>query len=245
MYDELRLVNQRLAGKVFQLHGLFDISRELTATLDEEAILGLVATTLMGQLMTSRCAIYLGGRDALRLRHQRGLRTGEPGGPVPCTEAASLLEAVRGPLPVDRLPAGALRERLRGQRLALAVPLAVGPKVEGLVAVGERASGAPFTEEDLDVAQTLCRQALAALETVRLHRVRVEKERQDRELDIARGIQESLFPRERPRWAHLELAAESHPCHQVGGDYYDFPCPRTCGRSPSPTCRGRGLPPAS
>jgi sigma-B regulation protein RsbU (phosphoserine phosphatase) len=102
------------------------------------------------------------------------------------------------------------------------VPLAVGSKVEGLVAVGERASGTPFADEDLDFAQTLARQAAAALETARLHRMRVEKERQDRELHIAREIQESLFPRERPRWPGLELAAESHPCHEVGGDYYDF-----------------------
>jgi phosphoserine phosphatase RsbU/P len=57
---------------------------------------------------------------------------------------------------------------------------------------------------------------------VRLHRVRLEKERQDRELAIARGIQEGLFPRECPHLSTVEIAAESHPCHQVGGDYYDF-----------------------
>ena len=223
MYDELRRVNQSLAGKVFQLHGLFDISRELTASLDEEAIMGLVATTLMGQLMTSRCVLYLRGPDGLlRTAHQRGLRGGEAGPVVPVVEATAVLESLRGPMPVERLPAGAFRERLGAQRLALAVPLAVGPNVEGLVAVGERASGAPFTDEDLDFAQTLARQATAALETVRLHRVRLEKERQDRDLQIARGIQESLFPRESPSWPNLQLAAESHPCHQVGGDYYDF-----------------------
>jgi sigma-B regulation protein RsbU (phosphoserine phosphatase) len=94
--------------------------------------------------------------------------------------------------------------------------------VEGLAAVSERASGAPFTDEDKDFAQTLARQAFAALETVRLHRVRVEKERQDRELAIARGIQESLFPRAAPRWPGFEVAAESRPSQQVGGDYYDL-----------------------
>jgi sigma-B regulation protein RsbU (phosphoserine phosphatase) len=102
------------------------------------------------------------------------------------------------------------------------VPLDAGRKVLGLAAVGERVSGAAFGDEDLDFAQTLARQATAALETVRLHRVRLEKERQDRELGIAREIQESLFPRACPRLPTVEIAAESHPCHQVGGDYYDF-----------------------
>ena len=94
--------------------------------------------------------------------------------------------------------------------------------MSGLLAVGARASGAPFTDEDFDYAQALGRQALAALEGARLHRVALEKERQDRELQIAREIQRSLFPRSRPTVEGLELAAESRPCHQVGGDYYDF-----------------------
>jgi GntR family transcriptional regulator len=45
------------------------------------------------------------------------------------------------------------------------VPLSVGSAVKGFLAVGERVSGAPFSEEDRDFAQTLARQALAALES--------------------------------------------------------------------------------
>ncbi|HWW94799.1 MAG TPA: GAF domain-containing protein, partial [Vicinamibacteria bacterium] len=41
IYDELRRVNQKLSVKVFQLHNLFDISRELTGSLDEETIKNL------------------------------------------------------------------------------------------------------------------------------------------------------------------------------------------------------------
>ncbi len=82
MYEELRRVNQRLAGKVFQLHGLFDISRELTTSLDEDSIMGLMGTTLMGQLTTSRFALYLApDGEGLRLAHERGFRSGESGEP--------------------------------------------------------------------------------------------------------------------------------------------------------------------
>jgi sigma-B regulation protein RsbU (phosphoserine phosphatase) len=222
MYDELRRLNQKLAGKVFQLHGLFDISRELTTSLDEGSIMGLMGTTLMGQFTTSRFALYLVDGSGLRLVHERGFKTGEGGESVSWAEAGPVLEALKGPERVEGLPDSAFKERLVRHRLGLVVPLAAGPKVLGLAAVGDRASGVPFGDEDLDFAQTLARQAQAALETVRLHRVRLEKERQDRELAIARGIQEGLFPRECPRLATVEIAAESHPCHQVGGDYYDF-----------------------
>jgi sigma-B regulation protein RsbU (phosphoserine phosphatase) len=222
IYNELKSVNQRLSVKVFQLHNLFDISRELTASFDEETIKNLVTTTLMGHLLVSRCALYLDGPGGLALAHERGARADEGSRLVPEREAAALRAALRQALPVSELPPGELRERLVRQRMALVVPLSMGATVRGFLAVGERVSGAPFTEEDRDFAQTLARQALAALESVRLHRVQLEKQRQDRELQIAREIQQSLFPPATPVITGFEVAARSLPCYQVGGDYYDF-----------------------
>ena len=102
------------------------------------------------------------------------------------------------------------------------VPLAAGERLSGVVAVGERPGGRAFAEEDLDFAAALGRQAQAALEGARAQRLRVEKERQDRELQIAREIQQSLFPRTWPQVAGFEVAARSRSCYEVGGDYYDF-----------------------
>jgi sigma-B regulation protein RsbU (phosphoserine phosphatase) len=123
---------------------------------------------------------------------------------------------------VAELEAGALREALAGARFALAVPLAAGDRLSGLLAVGERPGGRAFGEDDLDFAGALARQTQAALEGARAHRVQLEKERQDRDLQIARGIQQSLFPRTWPHVEGFEVAAESRSCFQVGGDYYDF-----------------------
>jgi sigma-B regulation protein RsbU (phosphoserine phosphatase) len=207
---------------VFQLHNLFDISRELTASFDEETIKNLVTTTLMGHLLVSRCALYLDGPGGLALAHERGARAEEGARLVPEEEAAAIRSALRKAIDVAELPPGALRDRLQRQRMAMVVPLSVGASVRGFLTVGERVSGAPFSEEDRDFAQTLARQALAALETVRLHRVQLEKQRQDKELQIAREIQQSLFPTGTPQVEGFELAARSVACYQVGGDYYDF-----------------------
>ena len=57
---------------------------------------------------------------------------------------------------------------------------------------------------------------------MRLHRVEVEKERQDREMQIAREIQRSLFPSARPECRGFDAGAASQACYQVGGDHYDF-----------------------
>jgi sigma-B regulation protein RsbU (phosphoserine phosphatase) len=223
MYHELRRVNQKLSVKVFQLNNLFDISREFTVSLDEETIKHLVTTTLMGHLLVSRCALYLQGEGGLSLAHERGLRGEADAAFVPEGEARRVLDALLGgACAVTGLPEGRLKERLLSARMALVVPLALGGRPEGLLAVGERASGVAFSDEDREFALTLGRQAIAALETVRLHRMRLEKQRQDRELQIAREIQQSLFPSSRPIIPGFEVAAESHPCYEVGGDHFDF-----------------------
>ncbi len=51
---------------------------------------------------------------------------------------------------------------------------------------------------------------------------RVEKERLERELEIAKEVQEQLFPREAPRLPGLELTGLCLPARVVSGDYYDF-----------------------
>src|SRR5262249_36003149 len=122
---------------------------------------------------------------------------------------------------VAELPDGLLRRLLEESRLALAVPLIARDQVEGVLAVGERSSRTPFSSEDLDFAETLARHAAAALEGARLHRVRLEKQRQDDELRIAQEIQRSLFPARTPVVSGFEVAGHSRPCYEVGGDSYD------------------------
>ncbi|HXK09607.1 MAG TPA: SpoIIE family protein phosphatase [Vicinamibacteria bacterium] len=221
IYEELRRVNRSLSVKVYQLHNLFDIGRELTASLDEEAIERLVTTTVMGQFLASRCALYRLGPGGLELAHARGTKPGEVPPRVP-GDPKELLRDLPTPRCVADLAPGPLRDALALLRFALAVPLAAGDRLSGLVAVGERPGGRGFGEEDLDFVAALARQTQAALEGARAHRVRLEKERQDRDLEIARGIQQSLFPRSAPRVEGFEIVAESRSCFQVGGDYYDF-----------------------
>jgi sigma-B regulation protein RsbU (phosphoserine phosphatase) len=220
IYQELRTVNRRLEVSVFQLRNLFEIARELTSSLDEETIKNLVVSTLMGHLLVSRCALYMVSGRTLALAHGRGLE----GTTVTVSEeeSARVLEALQAPGPASDVAPGELRDGLVRSRLTSFFPLSLGGQPQGLVAVGDRVSGAPLTEEDLDFAMTLGRQALAALETVRLHEVRLAKQRQDRELQIAREIQQSLFPRVSPHVPGFEMAAVSLPCYEVGGDLYDL-----------------------
>ncbi len=51
---------------------------------------------------------------------------------------------------------------------------------------------------------------------------RVQKERLERELEIAKEVQEQLFPRRAPQMSRMELTGLCLPARVVSGDYYDF-----------------------
>ncbi len=219
---ELRRAHRRLSIQALELHNLFDVARELAGTHPEQAIQDLVITSVMGHFVVSRCALFLSGPQGLALARQRGLRRGIESLPILPAEARAELAGLERPRAVADLPPGPLRRRLSEARLALAVPLTAGERVEGVLAIGERASGMPFSSGDLELAQTLARQAVGALENARLQQVREAKLRQDRDLQIAREIQHNLFPPRPPEVPGFEVAGESRPCQEVGGDAYDW-----------------------
>jgi sigma-B regulation protein RsbU (phosphoserine phosphatase) len=219
--DDLREANRRLSLRVFQLSSLLDVSRELAACPDEDAVNSLAVATVMGHLIVSRCALYIEECGSMALAHERGVEGPQAHMPLSRAETAELSAALLLPMSTRELPPGPLRARLIAQCLTTLVPLRAGLRCVGFFALGERVSGAAFGEADWDLVTTLGRQALAALETVRLTRDRSEKRRQDRELQIAREIQQSLFPRSFPQLPGYSLAGATRPCYEVGGDYYD------------------------
>lgn len=63
---------------------------------------------------------------------------------------------------------------------------------------------------------------LVAIENKKLARRQVEQEAYKRELEIAKKVQNFLFPKELPKIERLQLEAFYLPHHDVGGDYYDY-----------------------
>lgn len=49
-----------------------------------------------------------------------------------------------------------------------------------------------------------------------------ERQRLQKELEIAREVQMSFLPRQMPEFEGLDIAARCLPAYEVGGDYYDF-----------------------
>jgi sigma-B regulation protein RsbU (phosphoserine phosphatase) len=65
-------------------------------------------------------------------------------------------------------------------------------------------------------------QAAIALEQARLHRTALEKERLDREMELAAEIQQEILPNEMPSIPGFEVLGWNRPALHVGGDYFGF-----------------------
>jgi phosphoserine phosphatase RsbU/P len=70
-------------------------------------------------------------------------------------------------------------------------------------------------------AQTALAQEVARLTTA-IGREMAQRERLNRELEIARDVQEHLFPQRLPPAPGLDYCGQCRPAREVGGDYYDF-----------------------
>ena len=70
-------------------------------------------------------------------------------------------------------------------------------------------------------AQTALAHEVARLTTA-IGREMAQRERLNRELEIAREVQEHLFPQRLPPVPGLDYCGQCRPAREVGGDYYDF-----------------------
>jgi phosphoserine phosphatase RsbU/P len=79
-----------------------------------------------------------------------------------------------------------------------------------------------FTPEDEAFLDALSSHVALALERAQFHRERVEKEKMERDLALAREIQAGLLPDAPPKWKGIEIVVTHRATQMVGGDYYDF-----------------------
>ena len=112
---------------------------------------------------------------------------------------------------------------LLGVRSVLAVPLSVDERdVFGIIYADSPTYETTFTEEHLNILTTLASVAAIRVENASLLEARFQRERMERELELATEIQQRFQPSESPKMDGYEFQGISFSCYEIGGDYYDF-----------------------
>jgi len=108
----------------------------------------------------------------------------------------------------------------------LELPLEAGGRNLGWLRLGPKKSEEPYSGSDRKLLESVAVQTALALENHRLAeevaRESAQREFIQRELDIAREVQERLLPHRKPDARGLDYAGRCRPAQSVGGDYYEY-----------------------
>ena len=221
MSEKVREADFELKYRVWELESLYDVGLSIAGTLDLESLADDI-------LMKS--VSLLNARSGTLVVRPGASPDGEPEVFVrsigtPLIDAGTVQNADGRVLVCnrreDRPPslAGAPAEKI------LAVPISSEGRPLGLLVVADKENRAggidDFGPADSRILSLFGNQAAIALENARLHREAVEKEKMEREIEIAASIQRAILPATLPAVNGILLAAGNRPTRQVGGDFYD------------------------
>ena len=111
---------------------------------------------------------------------------------------------------------------MMGLRSVLCVPITFRNEIFGVVQLDGRPGGGPFTESELGTALGFAAQIGMSIAYVRLHKRELKRELLDRDLTLARRVQQDFLPQRAPEVPGYGFAVEYTPAQAVGGDFFDF-----------------------
>ena len=109
-----------------------------------------------------------------------------------------------------------------GSAALLGIPLVTKGELMGLMLVDRAASAAGIDSRRLNILAGIAYLTALAMQSAQLQAEAAERERLERELEVARQIQTSFLPQEPPQIPGWEVATFYRPARRVGGDFYDF-----------------------
>ena len=187
--------NLALALQLSRLNTVFELTRNLGEVETRHDLVRLLANTLMGEFRIMRLLVV----DAQgTVMHAKGL----------------------GQLP-ESLGGDTLHELVEAKGLVHAVELRDQNHSHGFAYVADPAVG-KLTDDDEVFLHTLLNLTSSQLSGLELREARIQSERMEKDLDLARNIQRRLLPKTLPEPAGWQCAAANLPYQAVGGDLYDL-----------------------
>jgi sigma-B regulation protein RsbU (phosphoserine phosphatase) len=197
---------------------LSELSEQVRGILDRDCLLETVARRISESLHVDRVAVMLQQngmfRPALAIGYPAPVEIALPADDPALHELRSRQEP---------LPAHEAFHRLDAELL---LPLASHKDLLGFISLGPKRSEEPYSPSDTSLLRTVAVQTGLALENSRLSEAIAaevaQRELLNREIEIAREVQQRLFPQKLPEVPALRYAGYCRPARGVGGDYYDF-----------------------
>ena len=214
-HEQTVISNRSLDQKIQELRALLDLVRGLAATTDPDAIAQLLTLTLAGRWAVLKHAVLTWKPGQPALEREKGIDLHRSDALREAVTALTEPAFLECHLPED------LRAQVNLPKGSLLFPICSNEQCNGVVVLGPRLGGKPYTEADREFGAGLVAQAAVAFDNAWHFRETLAKQQIEKELHLAASIQIDLFPKTLPQLAHTEIAARNRQARQVGGDYYD------------------------
>jgi len=216
MFTELRRINRMLDRKVYELNTLFDLSKDFNRMVDREEIVRVFKFAMLGQMLIRKFFFVLEHDDKREMVAASGIK-----GSLKKKELTRLFKLEDDLVEVDEV----LKETipfLAHNQIKAVIGLKFQNEKIALVGVGAKANEESYSQSDYNFLQSLGNLALLSIQKTFLLEERIEKERLEEELTIAKSIQQGLLPDPIPEIKPLDISAVNISSYQVGGDYFDI-----------------------
>ncbi len=215
MFKELQVINRRLDRKVHDLNTLLEMSNDFNLMVDIDEIARSFKFAMLGQMLIRTFFFLLDDNHVKSTISMSGIKE------TPFSEEIeAIFELEKDVVFVD----DELREAipfLKKNDIRLIIALEFQNQRTAVFGVGPRANEEPYGDSEINFLQSLGNLALLSIQKTLLLEERIEKERIEEELNIAKTIQEGLLPTPIPDIPGYDVAANNVSSRQVGGDYYD------------------------
>ncbi len=212
-----------------RLRALLDISTGLSKTLDLEPLLNQIADTLLATFkQADRCFVLQleeSGRPFTRVMKSR--RASMDDTRFSRTIVRKTIESMQSFLSEDASsdaalgPAASIAEfKIRS---VMCVPLAnADGRPLGAIQLDTQDRSKKFGTDDLNLLTIVANLASVAVEKARMHESVLAREKDQKEIELARAVLLGFLPQAGPTTDGYEFYSHYSPAQTVGGDYYDF-----------------------
>ncbi len=212
-----------------RLRALLEISTNLSRTLELDPLLAQIADTLFGVFkQADRCFVLMlddGGRAVPKVVKSR--RAGMEDTRFSKTIVKKALDSMQSYLSEDASsdaslgPAASIAEfKIRS---VMCVPLATSDaRPIGALQLDTQDRTKKFSLDDLNLLTIVANLAGIAIEKARMLANLLEREKEAKEMELARQVQLGFLPQTLPDVRGYEFFSHYSPAQTIGGDYYDF-----------------------
>ncbi len=217
-----------VTDEALRLMAIVEVGKLLNSTLDLDRVLGIILDTAVKNLDADRGTVYL-------IDHQKGELWSK------VLQGENIVE-IR--LPLGQGIAGyvgqtgkrlMLKDAYKDSRFnpefdkrtgyrtrtVLCTPMKDrNGRMIGVFQIFNKKEGY-FSLDDVKFLDTLSVDACIAIENARLHEEALEKQRMEKELEVAAAIQQMILPKTIEQVDGCRIDGMNIPSRQVGGDYYD------------------------